>query len=172
MTTWVTEQEDTIVGGVSESELKRDEEVSLSLTHRQLQKIGEGKVNPLYKIKASLVLVDSDKEEWGIVEDTNSDLAWEPGKGEIVGTWARTKHDRLIYFSLCTSIQALQDRAVQTFAQYAEKRRTKDIPKKRAPTVKGAAKKAEPEPEQPATELSFEKKLEFNSLRAKLGRAK
>jgi hypothetical protein len=156
--------------GIPESELKRDEGVSLTL--KQLQTIGEGEVSPHYKIKASLVLVDSDKDEWGIIEDTDSDLAWQPGKGEIVGTWSRTKHDRLIYISLCTSIQALQDRAVQTFAQYAELRRTKNTPKKHAATVKGATKKVEQEQEQPVTELPFEKKLEFNSLRAKLGRAK
>lgn len=123
-----------------------------------------------YEVKAYLVLVDSDTKDWGIVEDTMNDILWTPGKGEVVGTWSRPRYNNLIHISLATSISALQDRSIQTFAKYAEERR-------QAGTVVGKQKKPRKaadvmEEQEPARELSVEEKLRFNSLRAKLGRAK
>ncbi|MCJ7759859.1 hypothetical protein MUP59_01795 [Candidatus Bathyarchaeota archaeon] len=125
----------------------------------------------VFEVKASLVLVDSDKESWGIVEDTLNNLAWEPGKGEVVGTWSRPKYDNLIHISLATSIAALQDRSIQTFAQYAEERRQQKLGVKKP--SKRAKKAGEPMQEQaPVQDISFDEKMKFNALRARLGRAK
>ena len=126
-----------------------------------------------YKVKAHIVLVDSDKyNDWGIVEDTLSNILWRPGMGEVVGTWSRAKFDGLIHITLGTSLSALQDRAVQFYAQYADER-TQVAAGTRKPSKRSsrAGKDAEPAPE-PTQELSVEKKIEFNSLRARLGRAK
>ncbi len=121
-----------------------------------------------YKVKAYLVLVDSDGKDWGVVEDTLNDLNWQPGGGEIVGTWSRTPYDNRIHVSLGTALSALQDRSVQTFAKYAEERKQKELVK-RAPRKAGKA--AEPVQE-PVQELSVDEKLKFNALRARMGRAK
>lgn len=122
-----------------------------------------------YQVKAFLVLVDSDKCDWGIVEDTLNDILWTPGKGEVVGTWSRPKYDNLIHISLGTSLSALQDRATQTFAHYAEERRQqKEATKKPSKRLKKAD---EPSQEQ-VQELPVDEKLKFNALRAKLGRAR
>jgi len=124
-----------------------------------------------YKVKAYLVLVDSDHQDWGIVEDTMNDILWQPGGGEIVGTWSKPKYDNLIHISLSTAISALQDRSIQTFAKYAEERR-QQIAGVKKPAKRGK-KAAEPIQEQlPAPEISIEEKMKFNSLRARLGRAK
>lgn len=123
-----------------------------------------------FEVKAYLVLVDSDRyNDWGIIEDTLHDLLWQPGKGEVVGTWSRPMHDNLIYVSLTTAISALRDRSIQTFAHYAEERRQRESGTKR-PVRKGK-KVTEPIPE-PTQELTVDEKLKFNALRARLGRAK
>lgn len=121
-----------------------------------------------FKVKAYLVLVDSDKQDWGMVEDTLNNLNWQPGSGEVVGTWTRPAYNNLIHISLGTALSALQDRSVQTFAHYAEERRQKVLVK-RAPRKAGKA--AEPVQE-PVQELSVDEKLKFNALRARMGRAK
>ena len=121
-----------------------------------------------YKVKAYLVLVDSDHQDWGIIEDTMNDILWQPGKGEVVGTWSRPVYDNLIHISLGTALSALEDRSIQIFAKYAEERRQKDMVK-RAPRKAGKA--AEPVQE-PVPEISLDEQLKFNSLRARLGRAK
>ncbi len=74
-------------------------------------------------VKAWLVLVDSDKEDWGLVEDTLGKLDWEPGKGEVVGTWARVAYGNLIYLGVETSLAALQNRSTLIWAKYAEERK-------------------------------------------------
>ena len=120
-------------------------------------------------VKATLVLVDSDKEDWGLIEDTLGNLNWTPGKGKVVGTWSRTQFDGLIHLGVETSIAALQDRSIQIWSKYAEERRvqlaTGKKPKK--------AKALKPEEAAiPAPELSLEQKMEFNSLRARVLRGK
>lgn len=122
-----------------------------------------------FEVKAHLVLVDSDKEDWGVVEDTLSNLNWQPGLGEITGTWSRPRYDNLIHISLATAISALQDRSVQTFAKYAEERRQRKEGEKKP--ARKEKKVVEPLPE-PVQELSVDERLRFNSLRARLGRAK
>lgn len=125
---------------------------------------------PEYKVKAYLVLVDSDKfNDWGIIEDTLNNLNWQPGTGEVVGTWSRTPLDNRIHVSLGTALNALQDRSIQIFARYAEERKQKALGVKRPSRVGKVA--AEPAPE-PVPELSVDEKLKFNELRARLGRAK
>ena len=120
-------------------------------------------------VKAWLVLVDSDKEDWGLIEDTKGNLNWTPGKGEVVGTWSRTQFDGLIHLGVETSIAALQDRSIQVWAKYAEERRVQMA------TGKKPRKTKAPKPEEaalPAPELSVEQKMEFNSLRARVLRGK
>lgn len=164
-TPWRTEEEEPADAQVM---LQRD--VAASLTAHQLDTIGKQKVKPEYKTKACLALVDSDRDDWGIVEDTLGDLLWQPGKGEIVGTWSRPRYDNLIHISLATSINALQDRSIQTFAKYAEERRQGAEGAKRP---RKAKKAEEPMQEEvPTGELPVDEKLRFNSLRARLGRVK
>lgn len=166
-TPWVTEDEEAADAQII---LQRDKAVSLLDHHLGLDEIGKKKVKQEYKTKAYLVLVDSAKDDWGIVEDTLNDLLWQPGKGEIVGTWSRAKYDNLIHISLCTSISALQDRSVQTFAHYAEERRLKAEGAKAPRKTRKAAEPVQEQVQEPT--LSFDEKMKFNSLRAKLGRAK
>lgn len=142
-----------------------------------------------FYVKSSLVLVDSGTEDWGIIEDTLDDILWQPGKGEVVGTWSRTRYDNLIHLSLCTSINALQDRAIQTFAHYAEERTMKKTgvtatraprkskkPEDAGPTkaarISRAANTTTEEELSPSPSLSIDEELKFNALRAKLRRAK
>jgi len=120
-------------------------------------------------VKATLVLVDSDKEDWGLIEDTLGDLNWVPGKGEVVGTWARTAFDNLIYLGVETSLSALQNRTTQIWAKYAEERRVQKATGKKPKRAR--ALKPE-EAALPEAELSVEVKLEFNALRARLGKVK
>lgn len=120
-------------------------------------------------VKAWLVLVDSGKEDWGLVEDTLGRLDWEPGKGEIVGSWARVAYGNLIYLGVETSLAALQNRSTQIWAKYAEERKAEKAAGKKPRKPKAV------KPEEavlPSGELSVEQKLEFNSLRARLMRAK
>jgi len=119
--------------------------------------------------KAWLVLVDSDKEDWGLIEDTLGDLNWTPGKGEVVGTWSRTQFDGMIHLSVETSLAALQDRSIQIWSKYAEERRVQKATGKKP--RKARALKPE-EAALPSPELSLEQKMEFNSLRARVLRGK
>jgi len=181
MTTWVPEDAEDVDASNSQDLLTRDEaaltpEVSRSLTARQLETLGKQLVKPEYKIKVYMVLVDSDKHDWGIVEDTLNDILWVPGKGQIIGTWSRTKLDNCIHISMCSSIDALVDNSIQTFAQYAEERRQKAAgvaraPRKSAKSAKSpkSASAGESSQEQlPAPVISLDEQLKFNSLRAKL----
>ena len=127
-----------------------------------------------YEVKAYLVLVDSDNHnDWGIIEDTLNNVNWQPGEGEIVGTWSRPQYDNLIHISLSTALSALQDRSAQTFAHYAEERRLREAGLLKPPR-KG--KKAVTSTEEPALvptpDISIDEKLKFNALRARLGRSK
>ena len=120
-------------------------------------------------VKAWLVLVDSDKEDWGLIEDTLGDLNWTPGKGEVVGTWSRTRFDNLIHLGVETSLAALQSRSTQIWSKYAEERKVQKA------TGKKPKKTKQLKPEEvvlPSPGLSIEAKLEFNSLRAKIKRGK
>lgn len=166
-TPWVTEDEE----GPTDAQVMLQRDVAVSLPTHLTDDLGKQLVKPEYKTKAYLVLDGSDKSDWGIIEDTLSDLLWQPGKGEIVGTWSRTKYDNLIHISLCTAIDALQDRSIQTFAKYAEERKQKEqgvkVPARRTKKAGGPAQE-----DVVVSELSVDEKLRFNSLRARLGRAK
>ena len=120
-------------------------------------------------IKAWLVLVDSDKEDWGLIEDTHGNFNWVPGKGEVVGTWSRTQFDGLIHLGVETSIAALQDRSIQIWSKYAEERRVQKATGKKPRKAKALSPE---EAALPSPGLSLEQKMEFNSLRAKLLRSK
>jgi len=113
-----------------------------------------------YKAKVSLALVDSGDETWGVVEDTLGNICWKPGQGEIVGTWSRAPYDNLIHMGLTTSLEALQDRAIQIWKKYADER-------KMAPVVKARRKAGVPVPD---SDLEIQAK--FNTLREKLIRAR
>lgn len=117
--------------------------------------------------RAWIVLVDSDIDDWGMVEDTKGDLLWQPGKGDIVGTWTRSKVDGRIHISLLSAINALEDKAIAIWSEYAEQRRIQKATGKKPRSPR--AKKEEQEPDAP---LPAETQLAFNSLRAKLRRAK
>ena len=127
-----------------------------------------------YQYKVHLVLVDSDKyNDWGVVEDDTGKFAYVPGQGEIVGTWSRTGYDDMVHITLTTSINALLDRATQTWAAYALERKARDAaPKKPRAKKIIYGETQSTEPAQPAvdTQQVIEKKLEFNSLRARLGK--
>ncbi len=116
--------------------------------------------------KAWLALVSSDHEDWGMVEDTLGDILWTPGKGEIVGTWTRSKVDGLLHLSLTTSFRALVDKAIQIWARYAEERKAGKVVKERK------ARQPKEIVEEPVAELPVEEKLAFNSLRARLKKSK
>ena len=164
-TPWKTEEEEPIGGVPIQLQLGN----TPAATAHNLENFAKQKISTTYVTKASLVLVDSDKETWGIVEDTLGDLLWQPGKGEVVGTWSRPGYDNLIHMSVGTSLSVLQDRSTQTFAAYAEQRRQSEagVKKPRKSSKKAAAEASEPLPE-----ISVDEKLKFNSLRARLGRAK
>lgn len=118
-----------------------------------------------------LVLVGSEDEDWGIVEDTQGSLMWKPGEGDIVGTWTRSVIDNRIHVSLLSVINALEDRSIAIWSRYAEERKLQKAAgkKPRTPRAKKATGEEEPEP-QPT--LSVEDSMKFNSLRARLRRAK
>lgn len=115
--------------------------------------------------KAFLALIDSEHGNWGVVEDTLGDMLWVPGKGEIVGTWTRSKVDNLLHISLTTAIVALVDRSIQIWAKYAEERKAGKVAK-----TQRTARAPKDVVEEPVPELSIEEKLAFNSMRAKLKR--
>ncbi len=120
-------------------------------------------------VKTMLVLVDSNTENWGLVEDTLDKMDWEPGKGEIVGTWSRVTMDNLIYLGVETSLASLQNRTTLMWAKYAEERKVEKATGKKPRKPKAA--KAE-DASIPAPELSVEEKMKFNSLRARLMKSK
>jgi hypothetical protein len=128
-----------------------------------------------FEVKAYLVLVDSDTEDCGIVEDTNNDILWVPGQGTVVGDWSKPRYDDLIHISLATPISALQDRSIQTFAAYAERRRLEKLGGRKSstsPKIK-KVKVNDPTPEPiPEPEISLDEHLAFNSMKARLGRVK
>jgi len=115
--------------------------------------------------RAWLVLVDSEDTDWGMVEDTLGDMLWQPGKGDIVGTWTRSKVDNRIHISLLSSVNALESRSIAIWSKYAEERKVKKAAGKKPRAVRKPV-------EIPSPEISIEDKVYFNSLRAKLRRAK
>lgn len=126
---------------------------------------------PRFEVKAHLVLVGSEARDWGIIEDTLNNLLWEPGKGEVVGTWSRPRYDNRIHISLATAISALQDRSIQTFKHYAEEYKHMSEGTKKA-SISKKSKKTKEQVQEPTPSLSVEEELKFNALRARLGRAK
>ena len=133
-------------------------------TKADLEAIGEkGDVD---HHRAWLVLVDSDTQSWGIVEDTLGDINWTPGSGEIVGTWTRSALDKCIHVSLLTAINALEDRSIAIWSKYAEERKAQKA------TGKKSRSPRKPKDEKPVVEESVETMMAFNSLRAKLKRSK
>ncbi len=127
-----------------------------------------------YQYKVHLVLVDSDKyNDWGVVEDDTGNFAYVPGKSEIIGTWSRTGYDDMIHITLTTSINALLDRATQTWAAYALERKARDAAPKKPRAKKVISGETTQEAEQPVVDnvqKQIENTLAFNSLRARLGK--
>ena len=118
--------------------------------------------------RAWLVLVDSDTEDWGIAEDTCGELLWIPHQGDIVGTWTRSSLDGCIHISLLSTVSALEDKAIAIWQKYSEERAIQKKAGKRASS--GTKKKAVVVEEETAS--TVENIVVFNSLRAKLRRAK
>lgn len=99
-----------------------------------------------FQIKAHVALIDSDKEQWGIAEFTEGDFGWAPGEGQPVGTWSKSPVDGIFHVFLETPLAALQDRAVQSFKEHAERRSASTTTKKTRTPGKARVRK-EPEPE-------------------------
>jgi len=120
---------------------------------------------PALKVKARLVLEDSDCQEWGVVKDCHLNVNHIPEDAEVVGTWNKYG-DGVFWVSLTTPVEALADKATQLFVELAERRRRELATEAIVPKVsKARAKraKAEPEPEPEPDPL-------YASLRSRLGR--
>lgn len=123
-----------------------------------------------YKYKANVTLEDSDKEEYGVVRDTTGIFDFTHGQGDVVGTWTRSRVDNLIRVSLLPSIEALYDKAVRTWQNYAEERKIAKEIKASGGRVAGKRKTKltvnveAPEP----VKLPDEEKIKFNDMRARL----
>lgn len=114
---------------------------------------------PEYKVRAHLALEDTDTHDWGLVKDTEGNICWKRGEGQLVGTWSRSPSDGLIHICLETTIMALVDKATLQFAKYAEKRRT-EIAAPKARSSRGPrAPKPEPEQSEALTVLDSVRKL-------------
>lgn len=119
----------------------------------------EQPVTPEYKVKAHIALEDTDTHDWGLVKDTEGDICWKSGEGQLIGTWSRSPSDGLIHICLETTITALVDKATLQFAKYAEKRRT-EIAAPRTRSSRGLrAPKAEPEQSEALTMLDSVRNL-------------
>jgi hypothetical protein len=125
-----------------------------------------------FKPKAHLVLEGSADFEWGVVKDCHGNINIIPGEdAEIVGTWNKyaTGPDGKLTFwvSLQTSIEALQDRATQLYAELAAGRENAMAKMKEVkPTKRTTRAKAQPK----AGPTLEEKKKhdEFEALRNRL----
>ena len=120
------------------------------------------------KPKAHIVLEDSDTEDYGVVKDTRNDIMWVSGKGDVVGTWSRSKVDGLIHISLIDSINALYDRAVMSWSKNVEARKVQKI--KRSRVSDGTRKPGRPKlvkPEQ-TTVVPDKDRIAINDMKAKL----
>lgn len=146
----------------------------------QLSEPGSLKIDrdslPMSTLKASLVLVGSNEKDYGLIEDVLFDPAWEPGKGEVVGTWNRLPDSGLstsglIRLELTTSIQAMNDRAVIIMKQILDGEKSGKIKKVRQlPAKKPKSQlKLAPIPEPPSEPSIVEG---FDSLRARLAAMK
>lgn len=76
---------------------------------------------PEYQPKAHLVLEGSNQHEWGVVKDCHGNINFTPEDAEIVGNWNKYG-DGVLWVSLETPIQALQDKATILIAELAKKR--------------------------------------------------
>lgn len=76
---------------------------------------------PEYQPKAHLVLEGSDQHEWGVVKDCHGCVNNIPDDAEVVGTWNKYG-DGVLWVSLETPIQALQDKATILIAELAKRR--------------------------------------------------
>lgn len=76
---------------------------------------------PEYKPKAHLVLEGSNTEEWGVVKDCHGNVNYVPEDAELVGTWNKYSNG-VIWVSLETSLQALQNKATLLMAEMAKAR--------------------------------------------------
>jgi hypothetical protein len=125
-------------------------------------------------LKTQLVLVSSDVLEFGIVESTDFNPDWVPGKGTVVGEWCRLPIGT-IQLDLTTSIEAMHDRSIDIMKRISEaavagkiKLRKPKTPSDKVSkphrTRKSPLIKAEV-PDRVPQQLDEEK---FNSLRAKL----
>ena len=104
----------------------------------------------MYKIKAHLVLLNSDSEDWGLVADIPLNEQYVKGRTSpnpvYVGTWSKGINDDIIRLSVETPLQALQDRAVQTFKKISDERdaaKSIDMPvKTRKPRISKSTSKS------------------------------
>lgn len=129
-----------------------------------------------FKVKASLVLLESDIHDYGVIEDTLNNLMWQPGLGEVVGTWSRPRYDNRIHINLCTALSALEDRSIQTFKFYTEQNaliaKGVVLPKKPRSTKTAKESPTSASSDNVVETVSVDTKIEFNSLRAKLMKKK
>lgn len=119
-----------------------------------------------YKIKARLVLENSDQYEWGVVKDCHGNVNHIPDDAEVVGTWNKYS-EGIFWVTLTTSVEALVDKATQLFLELSEKRKQDlalhtTLPKSKSKTTRTRTPKpVEPEPEVDPL---------YAKLRARLGR--
>ena len=125
------------------------------------------------KPKAHIALEESDTEDFGIVKDTRNDIMWVSGKGDIIGTWSRSRVDGLIHISLLTSIEALYDRAVLTWSKNIEMRKIQKTKKQRSSDgtkPEGTRKVGRPKLDKPQQTVVIPDKdrVAINDMKAKL----
>ena len=74
-----------------------------------------------YKVKAHLVLEDSETAEWGVVKDCHGNINMIPPDADVVGTWSRYG-DGTYWVSITTPIEAMLDRYTQLALQLSKAR--------------------------------------------------
>lgn len=102
----------------------------------------------------SVVLIDSDKHDYGEVRIVADFFDTGFKEGELIGGWTRVPYDNLIHMDLTTPLSALKDKGIQARSERAQKR---------------AAKK---DAKTPVAEDHSEVVAEFSSLRDKLARSR
>lgn len=114
-----------------------------------------------FKPKAHLVLEGSERHEWGVVKDCHRLVNVIPDDAEVVGTW--NKYGNGTYWvDLTTPLSALEDTAIQLYAELAKSRAEAMSRIDRVTPVKRSPRsKASPKVEEPKIAL-------FDQLRAKL----
>jgi len=120
-----------------------------------------------YHPKARLVLVDSDKAEWGVVKDCQGNINFIPEDAEVVGTWNKYG-EGVFWVSLTTALEALSDRAIQLTKELAEQRHLTPVK-----AQKTTSKRTTAEPQAAVTEAETEQAeatARIGSIRERLSR--